>query len=148
MELAEPACRNRGRLAGMEERQRRSHRPELEVQRVVEHLDGAPSGLEAPGHDPSDAPALLGQLSGTRQVDARQLEQRDVVVAGVDVLGGGADQALEQGRAENRLVAAHRIRQADRRRIRVGGDEAPRVRLAEAGSHEDVLDETSQPLVA
>ena len=89
-----------------------------------------------------------GRLLAARQVDARELEQRDVLVAGVDVLARSRDQALEQRRAENRLIAAHRIGQADRSRVGVGGDEAPRVRLAEPGTDEHVLDQPPQPLLA
>ena len=118
------------------------------MQRLVENLERATRRLEASADDAADPPALLGQALAARQVDARELEQRDALVAGIDVLPRSRDQALEQRRAENRLIAAHRIGQADRSRVGIGGDEAPGVRLAEPGTDEHVLDLPPQPLLA
>ena len=51
---------------------------ELEMERLVERPRRRPARLlEAAVGDAADAPALLGQLLAARQVDARELEQRD-----------------------------------------------------------------------
>ena len=118
------------------------------MQRLVENLERPTGRLEASADDAADAPALLGQALAARQVDARELEQRDALVAGIDVLARSRDQALEQRRAEDGLIAAHRIGQANRSRVGIGGDEAPGVGLAEPGTDEHVLDQPPQPLVA
>ena len=126
MKLAEPAGVGVRGLAGMQERLGRTGRSELEVKRVVERLDGATCGSEATLDDAADAPALLRQRPAARQVDACQLEQGDAGVAGVDVHPRSRDQPLEQRRAEDRLLAAHRIGQAQRRRV---GSDATRLHV-------------------
>ena len=59
MELSQPAGGVVGRLAGVQDGARRALGRELEVERVVEHLDRTARGFEATLGDPADAPALL-----------------------------------------------------------------------------------------
>src|SRR3954464_3297151 len=52
--------------------------------------DSAFRPIEAAVNDAAQAPGLVRKLLARRQVDVRDLEQRDVHVAGVDVVAGCA----------------------------------------------------------
>ena len=116
------------------------------MERPVQRLDGRPRGVPAALGDAADAPALLGELLAARQVDAGELEEADAVRARVDVDLRSRDEALEERRPEDGVLAAHRIRQPQRVGLRVARGQAPRVRLREAGADEDVLDDPAEPL--
>ena len=82
---------------------------------------------------PADAPALLGKLLAARQVDARELEERDLRrCRRPRSRAAAATSPSSERRPQDRLVAAHRVGQPDRIRVGIGRDEAPGVRLAEA----------------
>ena len=78
----------------------------------------------------------------------RDLEQRDVLVAHRSVPLGGSEQAREQRRAQDRLVARERVGQPQRVAVGVLADEARRVRLREAAAGEHVLDRPPELLLA
>ena len=116
------------------------------MERVVEHLDGAARGVEAARRRcPPTRQRSSGSCSPRRQVDARELEQRDRrSLPGIDVLARRPRPARRASVVRRiACVAAHRVGQADRVRVGIGGDEAPGVRLAEAGADEDVLDDAA-----
>ena len=87
MQLAQPACVRLGRLAGMEVRSRRAPDVEREVEGLVDRLHGGAGRVEAAFRDARDVPALVRELLAAREVDARDLEQRDLLVALVLVVG-------------------------------------------------------------
>ena len=136
------------RLARVEERVRRALEARLHLERGEERLDRPSGHGEAALGDPCHAPPLLRQLLAARQVDARDLEQRDGLVPHVDVVARGRDEAAEQRRAENRVLGGERIGQPERLHVRVGRGQAQRVGLREARADEHVLDQSPQPLVA
>ena len=144
MELAEPALGRPRRLAGMEERLGSSARRRLEAQRGVDLLDGPLRLGEAAVDDAGDVPVLLRQLGADAAVDARDLEQRDALDAGVGVPARRLEQARRRGRCEARPPRRERLGQAQ---VAVG-DERRGVRLGVAGADERVLDEAAQPLPA
>ena len=125
----------------MEQRILARARTRLEAERVVERLDDALRACEAALDDRAERPVLVGELVAGRQVDACDLEEPDPGVAGVEVVPGGLDEAREQPRAEHRLLARLRLRDAQRLRVRILGDEARRVRLVEPGAEQHVLDD-------
>ena len=88
-----------------------------------------------------------GSRSSARQVDVGVLEERDVVVARVDVAQGGGEQALDERRAQHGLLARERLLQFDGARCRVLGQKAPGVRLRVPEADEHVLDPASDALV-
>ena len=90
---------------------------------------------------------LVGQLLSRGEVDARDLEQRDVVGAGVDTRARGFDETRHDGGPEDGLLRGHGTREPDCLGARIGRDEAPRVCLGEAGPDERVLDDTAQTLL-
>ena len=147
MQLPEPASARRGRLAGMEEVVGAALDPELEPEARVERLGHAFDHLVPAGDDGGDAPALGGQLLAGREVDACDLEERDVVEACIHTRARGIDEPRHDRRPQDRLIRRHRARQADRVGIRILGDEAPRVGLGQPGSDEDVLDRASESLL-
>ena len=66
---------------------------------------------------PADAPALVGQLLAGRQVDARELEEPDRLVARVDVHPRRLDETVEQRRPQHGVLAAHRLGEPQRARV-------------------------------
>ena len=54
---------------------------------------------------------------------------------------------MQQRRAQHRVLAAHRVGQPQRRRVGIGGDEAPGVRLGVPGADEHVLEHAAEPLL-
>src|SRR6185436_6551885 len=82
-------------------------------ERCVEPFDSAFHKREASLCDTANTPALLGKLFIARQVDVGLLEERDLVVARVDVAQGGDKQAFDQRRAQNGLLARERLLQCD-----------------------------------
>ena len=143
MELAEPACLRLRRLAGMEERVGAARDAKLEPERAVERLEHALDDLVAAVDDACDAPALVRELLTGRQVDPRDLEEGDVVGSCIDPGLGGLDQPGHDRRPQDRLIRGHRVRKADRVGVRIRRDEAPRVRLRQAGADERVLDDAA-----
>ena len=77
----------------------------------------------------------------------RLLEERDVVVAGIDVPPRRREQAFDERRPENSLLARERLLQRDAASRRLLRQQAPRVCLRVAESDEDVLDPPADPLV-
>ena len=69
------------------------------AQLPVERLDGALGACEAAPGQAGDAYGLSRQLLFPWQVDVRDLEQRDVLVTGVEVTLQRADQTAQDGRA-------------------------------------------------
>ena len=69
-----------------------------------------------------------------------ELEERDVLVARVDVPRGRGDEAVGERRAQHRLLGGQRLRQPDRAGHWIVWQQAPRVRLGEAEADERVLD--------
>ena len=89
---------------------------------VEELLDGALRAEEAARDDPAErASARRGSCAAGRQVDVRDLEQRDVLVAGVDVVARRADEAVEERRAQHALLGRERLGQLERVRIGIVG---------------------------
>ena len=90
-------------------------------------------------------PALLRQLLTGRPEDARNLEQRDPVDAGVPVPLGRLEQAEPEIGPERGHLG--RVRLLEREPALRRGHERPRVRLGEAGPDEHVLDLAPQTLL-
>src|SRR5438552_2378789 len=128
-------------LARVQERLLGPSDAELDLEGCVQRLDSAFRAREASLDDAADAPALLRQLLGGRQVDARDLEEPDLLAAGGDVVPYCRDEAVEQRRPQHGVLSGERLRQPQRVRIGIRRDEARRIRLAEAAAHEDVLAE-------
>ena len=148
MQLAEPARLGLGRLARMQELVRAAAPRAARARAPRRASRPRPStSAIAPGDDPRDAPALVGQLLAGREVDARDLEERDVLCAGVDAGARRLDQARHERRPQDRLLGGHRARKPDRVRDPDRSREAPRVRLRETGADEHVLDDPAQPLL-
>ena len=147
MELAQPACLGLGRLARMEQRVRAARDPKLEVECAVQRLQHTLHDLISAHDDAGDTPMLVRELLARREVDPRDLEQRDVIRAGIDARPRRFDQARHDGRPEDRLVRRHRAGEANRVRVRIRRDEAPRVRLGEPRADEGVLDDPAQTLI-
>ena len=59
----------------------------------------------------------------------------------------GGNEAVQERRAENRVLGGERIGEAERLLVRVGRGQAERVGLREARADEHVLDQAAQPLV-
>ena len=93
VELADPARVDACGLARMQKRLRERLDVQLGLERFVQRLDGALRAREAARADGADAPALLRQLFAAREIDARDLEQRDVVGTGIEVPLRRLDQA-------------------------------------------------------
>src|SRR4051794_3586250 len=98
---------------------RRALEARLELQRGEDLLDSAFRPIEAPANYAAQPPRLVRKLLARRQVDVRELEQRDVHVAGVEVVAGGADEPVEQRRTEDALELGQRLGQDERLRVRV-----------------------------
>src|SRR3989442_6190298 len=126
MELAQPAGVRPGGLPGVEVRERRPLPLQLEVQRLVDGLDGCPRRCPAALGNAADPPSLLRQLLAGREVDARELEERDRLIARVDVDPRRRDEALDQGRPQDRLIGRQRLRNAYGVGAWIAAGEAPR----------------------
>ena len=120
---------------------------ELETERGVQRLEHPFHDPVLPLDDAGDVPALDRELFAGGEIDAGDLEQRDVLRAGIDARARRLDQAGHDRRPEDRLVRRHRVRQPNGVAARILGDEAPRVRLRQAGAHERVLDDPPQALL-
>src|SRR5689334_9621462 len=98
MELPEPPLGGARRLAGMEERDVRPLVARLEPERGVDLLDGPLRLREASVGDAGDVPPLLRQRLALIAIDARDLEQGDVVLARVGVAASGVEErGIEDG---------------------------------------------------
>ncbi len=148
MQLAEPAALHGRGLAGMEEVVLRPLDLRLDAQRREQRFDRALRAAEAALGDPGQMPALVRQLLAGREVHARELEERDPLVARVEVALHRADEAGDERRPQHRLVRGERIGKAERVGVRVAPVEAPRVRLVEPGADERVLGTAAQALLA
>ena len=120
----------------------------LELERREDLLDRALRAVETALDDSAEMPRLVRQRVAGRQVHVRDLEQGDVVGAGVDVVACGSDEPVEQRRAEDALQLRERLRQHERVRVRVVGLQRVRVRLEEAAADEDVGDPAPETLLA
>src|SRR5207302_9986234 len=96
-----------------------------DAERVVEALDCALRTGEAALDDPADMPWLVRQLIACREVDMRELEQRNVFVPEVDVSARGRDQPVEQGRSQDRLLTREGFLEAHALRLTVLRHQAP-----------------------
>ena len=144
-ELANHAGGDLG-LAGARHAEGRRHaqRPEQRLDRALRVRECLLAGVGPNG--PGRMPVLLRELALARQVDARDLEERRVLVPERVVRAHrGRDLGQELG-AEHRLVGRRRLGQAQRGRVRVAPDEAGRVRLGEPRADEDVLDRPAESL--
>jgi hypothetical protein len=74
------------------------------------------------------------------------LEERDVVVAGIDVAPCRREQAFDERRSENSLLARERLLQFDTACRRLLRQQAPRVCLRVPEPDEHVLDPPPDPL--
>ena len=142
MQLAEPPCGAARGLAGVEERRRRS--APAGARGGARRRAPRPRPAPARSHRrrcrrPASAPPAAARPTGGRRARARRARSRRCPASTFSA--GGLDETVDERRPQDRLVAAHRIGQADRARVGVGRDEAPRVGLAEAGADEDVLDD-------
>ena len=136
------------RLARVKLAMRATPYANVEMERAVQRLENAFRLRVSALEDPAQMPALVRELLARRKVDACDLEQGEVFRTRVEPGARCVDEAREKRRAKNGLVSAHRIRKPDRSGVGVRRDEAPRVRLQESGSDEDVLDQPPQTLVA
>ena len=118
----------------------------LDVQRAEDELDETLRPEEVSLHDPAQPPALLGHRAW-RQVDVRELEQRDVVVPHVEVVLRRAEQPDREGRAQHALLRRERLGKLERTRVGVVGLQRVRVRLVHAGADEHVRDEPAKALL-
>jgi hypothetical protein len=120
---------------------------ERHVQRRVQRLQHALRREVATLHDRAEVPVLVGQRLAARVVDAGDLEQAEVLRAGVDARLRRVHEPGQQRRAEQRLVRRHRVGQPDRVVARVARPQAPGVRLGETRADERVLDDAAEPLL-
>src|SRR3954453_8537597 len=88
---------------------RRALELRLELQGGKHLLDGAFRPIEAAVNDAAQAPGLVRKLLARRQVDVRDLEQRDVNVAGVDVVAGCPDEPVQKRGAKDALGLGKRV---------------------------------------
>ena len=139
MELADDAGPDRGGLAGMEQVVGRPLEERLDLQRRVQRLDdplGArPAALRDSGHV-----RLLLRKARAGQVDAGDLEERDVLGAQLAVPPRGLDKARQQASAQDGELGGEGLGERPGRRIRVVGAQGRRVRLGEPEADQDVLD--------
>ena len=109
MELADPARIHAGSPSRVQERLAGALERGLELERRMHRLDGALRPEIAAPRDATEAPPLLRKLLGGREVHAGDLEQRDLLVALVLVVGRRGDEAFEQGRAQDRVFRRERL---------------------------------------
>ncbi len=95
--------------------------------------------------DPADMRVLVGKLA-VGQIDARDLEQADVLGAELDIAPRRVDEARQQARAKGRELDRDRLGELPRLRIRVVRPQRGRVRLGETEPGERVLDTAPEPL--
>ena len=146
MQLADEARRRACGLARMEQRVLGALERRLGLERRVQRLDDALHVQEAAFGDPGDAEPLVRQLAVCREVDARDLEQRDRARARVDVPAGRVDEARQERRPQRGQLDRDRLGQLPRRLV--VRTQARRVRLGEAEADEGVLDPAAQLLLA
>ena len=109
----------------------------------MHRLDGALRPEIAAPRDATEAPPLLRKLLAGREVDAGDLEQRDLLVARVHACRRPR-RGPAQGRPQDRVVGRQRVGEPRSRPGSISGRQAPRVGLREAGADEDVLDQAPQ----
>src|SRR5438874_7082656 len=83
--------------------------PEGRIEAFGRPLDESEPALR----DPPQAPAFLRQVFAGRKVHVRLFEERDVVVAGIDIAQSRREQAFDERRSENGLLARERLLQRD-----------------------------------
>ena len=83
---------------------------------------------------------------GDPEAGLEHAREADALVPGVDVDTNGLDEPADERRPQHGLLRAHRLRQADRPRIRVVRLQAPGVGLGEPCPDDHVLDEAPQAL--
>ena len=145
VELAENAGGGLRGLAGMKLRVRRPLEGRLRLEAGIERLDDPFHVQEAALGDSGDVQALVRELAA-RQVHPGDLEERDVLRAGVEVAAGGFDEARDEARAERGQLDRDRLGELPRRLV--VGAQARRVDLGEAEPGERVLDAAAELLVA
>src|SRR3954447_15328431 len=93
MHLAEDSrLRPRG-LARVEERVLGGSEERRRLERGVDRLDHALHLSEPAFEDAAEAKRLVGELLAAREIDVRDLEQRDVTVARLHIAAGEVDEA-------------------------------------------------------
>src|SRR5215813_4759663 len=91
-------------------------------------------------------PALVGELAAARQVDVRELEQGNALVAGVDISQRRRREPLEQRRSEHGLLAREWFLEPECLRVCFLRNQAPGVGLEVAEADERVLDGAADAL--
>ena len=116
--------------------------------RAAKSVSTAPRATAKP---PSAIAATWRRSSGSSspvgKVHTRDLEEPDLLVPHVDVVARGGDEAVQERRAENRVLGGERVGEAQRLRVRIGRGQAERVRLREARADEHVLGKAAQALI-
>ena len=148
MHLSDPALRQLRGLARVQERVRAALDLRLDLQRLEQGVDDALRLGVAALDDAGDTPVLVRQLLARGQVHARDLEERDALVADGAVSLGDGEEARQQRRAQDGLVARERQRKPQRVAVGILGHETRGVRLGEAAADEHVFDGAPQLLLA
>src|SRR6185503_12334211 len=112
VELADPAALNPSCFARVKERLRGALEARLHLEGGEERLDGAPGDGEAALGDRGYVAPLLRQLLADGKVDTRDLEESDLLVPHVDVVARRGDEAVQERRAENRVLGGERVGEA------------------------------------
>ena len=132
---------------GIEERLRVALDPQLGLERAVERPRPPPSpAAKPPSTIAADVRSAPPAARRPRQVDARDLEEVDPLVADRDIPCRRRRAGRAAASVRSTAWSPHRLRQREPVRLRVGGHERRRVDLGEPGADEHVLDETAQAL--
>ena len=96
-------------------------------------------------------PPTRHRSSGSRSPDGRYTrassKSADRFVACVDVHSRGLHETVEERRPQQRVVAAHRLGDAQRARVGIGRRQAPGVGLGEPGPDQHILDPPAKALL-
>src|SRR5262245_20204903 len=143
MELADDACGGLRCLPGMKKRVVGALEAGLGLERRVDRLDDAFRARKASLENPRDAGPLVRELAAG-EVDAGDLEERDLLGAGIEIPPDGLDEMGQEARAEARQLDGDRLLQLPGR---VLGHHRGRVDLREAEPDEGLLEAPAQLLL-
>src|SRR5207248_11064142 len=105
-------------LPWVQTRLRSAVEPELGVECVEDRSDRALGPREGRAGDAADV-ARFGRQAVAGPVDPRDLEERDVVVPGGDVVPRRGEQAVQQGASQYGELLGNRVRQGQPVRLLV-----------------------------